>query len=110
MKATKNAFVLGLALFLGGCSAPVSEPASSEGRSGGSADSSPGGSREAASPVEEALPPPGYESALPEDVRSLVEQTFTGDIDAMAKRRIIRAGVPFDRSFYFIDKGVQRGL
>jgi membrane-bound lytic murein transglycosylase MltF len=59
---------------------------------------------------EEALPPPAYEAALPEDMRVLVGQAFTGDFDAMVKRRIIRAAVPFNRSFYFIDKGVQRGL
>ena len=28
----------------------------------------------------------------------------------MVKRRIIRAGVPFNRTYYFIDKGMQRGL
>jgi membrane-bound lytic murein transglycosylase MltF len=43
-------------------------------------------------------------------MRSLIHQPFTGDFDAMVKRRIIRAGVPFNRTYYFIDKGVQRGL
>jgi membrane-bound lytic murein transglycosylase MltF len=28
----------------------------------------------------------------------------------MVQRRVIRVGVPFSRTFYFIDKGVQRGL
>ena len=28
----------------------------------------------------------------------------------MIKRRLIRVGVPFNRTFYFVDKGVQRGL
>ena len=28
----------------------------------------------------------------------------------MVKRRLIRVGAPFNRTFYFIDKGVQRGL
>jgi membrane-bound lytic murein transglycosylase MltF len=59
---------------------------------------------------EEPLPPPAYESALPEDMRSLVDQSFTGDFDEMVKRRILRVAVPFNRSYYFVDKGVQRGL
>jgi ABC-type amino acid transport substrate-binding protein len=70
-------------------------------------------SREAAAstaPAEEPLPPPAYESALPEDMRSLVDSSFTGDFDEMVKRRIVRVAVPFNRSFYFVDKGVQRGL
>jgi membrane-bound lytic murein transglycosylase MltF len=61
-------------------------------------------------PAEEPLPPPAYESALPEDMRSLVDSSFTGDFDEMVKRRIVRVAVPFNRSFYFVDKGVQRGL
>lgn len=43
-------------------------------------------------------------------MRSLIHQPFTGDFDAMVKRRVIRVGVPFNRTYYFIDKGVQRGL
>jgi membrane-bound lytic murein transglycosylase MltF len=34
---------------------------------------------------------------------------FTGDLDAMVKRRMIRAGVVYSRTHYFVDKGVQRG-
>jgi membrane-bound lytic murein transglycosylase MltF len=49
-------------------------------------------------------------AALPSDLRAIVDRTFTGDLDAMVQRRIIRAGVPFNRTFYFIDKGVPRGL
>src|SRR5262245_49227165 len=65
----------------------------------------------AAAPAEEEpLPPPVYESDLPEDMRSLVDQPFTGDLDGLAQHRLIRVGVPFNRTFYFVDKGVQRGL
>jgi membrane-bound lytic murein transglycosylase MltF len=35
---------------------------------------------------------------------------FTGDLDEMLKRRVIRIGVAYNRTHYFIDKGVQRGL
>jgi membrane-bound lytic murein transglycosylase MltF len=57
-----------------------------------------------------ALPPPAYEAALPNDLRAIVDKTFTGDFDQMVQHRLIRAGVPFNRTYYFIDKGVQRGL
>ena len=59
---------------------------------------------------EEELPPPAYEQALSEDMRSIVSAPFSGDFGEMVKRRLIRAAVPFNRSFYFVDKGVQRGL
>ena len=48
--------------------------------------------------------------ALPESVRSVMDRPFTGDFDEMVKRRSIRAGVVFNRTHYFIDKGQERGL
>ena len=48
--------------------------------------------------------------ALPPQVRSRFDQRFTGDLDEMVKRRMVRAGVTFNRTHYFIDKGEQRGL
>ena len=54
--------------------------------------------------------PPAYEAALPVELRVLLQQTYTGDFDGMVKRRVIRAGVPFNRTYYFIDEGQQRGL
>jgi membrane-bound lytic murein transglycosylase MltF len=60
-------------------------------------------------PAEE-LEPPVYESALPEDMRGNVDKVFTGDFEEMIKRRIVRVGVTFNRTFYFVDKGTQRGL
>jgi membrane-bound lytic murein transglycosylase MltF len=48
--------------------------------------------------------------ALPEEVRGLLDQPFTGDFDQMVKRRLIRAGVVFNRTMYFIDRGEQRGM
>ena len=35
---------------------------------------------------------------------------FKGDFEEMKKRRVIRVGVAYNRTHYFIDKGVQRGL
>ena len=48
--------------------------------------------------------------ALPESVRTEMDKPSTGDFDAMSARRFIRAGVTFNRTHYFIDKGQQRGL
>ena len=53
---------------------------------------------------------PASEIELPAELRSLVQRSFTGDFDQIVTRRLIRAGVPFNRTFYFVDQGVQRGL
>jgi len=50
------------------------------------------------------------EGVLGEALESLIDKRFTGDLDSMVERRIIRVAAPFNRSFYFVDKGVQRGL
>ncbi len=59
---------------------------------------------------DEPLPPSALESALPEAVQTLLAKRFTGDFDEMVARRLIRVGVTFNRTFYFVDRGVQRGL
>jgi membrane-bound lytic murein transglycosylase MltF len=48
--------------------------------------------------------------ALPESVQLVLDKPFTGDFDAMVKRRAIRVAVTFNRTHYFIDKGQERGL
>jgi membrane-bound lytic murein transglycosylase MltF len=53
---------------------------------------------------------PSPYDALPEESRSILETPFTGDFDELVKRRLIRAGVVYNRTQYFIDKGVQRGI
>jgi membrane-bound lytic murein transglycosylase MltF len=79
------------------------------------ASATPATSTQAATPAkpEDAAPipptPSPYE-ALPDEARALLDQPFTGDLDEMIKRRVIRAGVVFNRTQYFIDKGVQRGI
>ena len=65
---------------------------------------------DAADAAEAPLPPPAYESALPESVRAALGNKFTGDLDAMVKRRLVRIGVTFNRTFYFVDHGEQRGV
>jgi membrane-bound lytic murein transglycosylase MltF len=74
------------------------------------------GRESAAAPVTTAPPaddlPPVRSpyDALPPASRALLDQPFTGDLDAMIRRRVIRAGVIHNRTQYFVDKGVQRGL
>jgi len=71
------------------------------------------GAPPAAKPAVEAeapLPPPAFESELPEELRNAIAKPFTGDFDEMVKRRLVRLGVTFNRTFYFVDKGVQRGV
>ena len=60
---------------------------------------------------EEPLPDvPGAYDLLPAETRGLLKDHFTGDLDEMINRRVIRAGVAINRTHYFIDKGVQRGI
>jgi membrane-bound lytic murein transglycosylase MltF len=65
----------------------------------------------ASTPADETLPPTADPYAvLPPETRASVFEPFTGDFDAMVKRRVIRAGVAVNRTHYFIDHGVQRGI
>ena len=66
-----------------------------------------------APPIEEAeapLPPSDLETQLPPSVREAVLKPFTGDVDSLVKRRVVRVGVAFNRTFYYVDKGVPRGI
>jgi len=38
-----------------------------------------------------------------------LNQKWTGDFDGMLERNVIRALVPYSKTFYFLDKAVQRG-
>jgi membrane-bound lytic murein transglycosylase MltF len=88
-----------------GCS-PSSSPSS--GSAGGDAET---GALLAGRPGDGPIPEvPSPYAALPEESRGLLEKSFTGDWDEMVKRRLIRAGVVYNRTQYFIDKGVQRGI
>ena len=60
---------------------------------------------------EDLLPPvPSPYDALPVESRELLDKPFTGDLDEMVKRRLVRAGVVSNRTQYFIEKGEQRGI
>jgi membrane-bound lytic murein transglycosylase MltF len=83
---------------------------------GGSSSPPTGASTPAASPAkpaqeaEEPLPPSELETNLPPAVREALLKPFTGDFDEMIARRLVRVGVTFNRTFYFVDRGVQRGI
>ena len=100
--------VLAVALSLSCSSGPDgSDPATS------SSDATPTGDTPPLETPPPETPPPAAPSpydALPAEVRSALGRPFTGDLDQMVERRLIRAGVVFNRTQYFIDEGVQRGM
>ena len=72
----------------------------------------------AAAPAPAVVPPadaplpdtPSPYDALPPAVRAVMDAPFKGDLEEQIKRRSIRVGVPFNRTFYFIVEGEQRGM
>jgi membrane-bound lytic murein transglycosylase MltF len=78
------------------------------GRSPGQTAGAPATS--AAQEAETPLPPAELETQLPPAVRESVLKVFKGDLAEMVERRVVRIGVTFNRTFYFVDKGVQRGV
>ena len=60
--------------------------------------------------VEAPLLPSDIETRLPPSVRDVVLMPFSGDLDEIVRRRAVRIGVTFNRTFYFVDRGVQRGI
>src|SRR5215204_519619 len=64
-------------------------------------------------PPPEGAPIPPTTSpfdALPDTLQKRLDEPFTGDLDAMLKRRAIRVAVTFNRTHYFIDRGQERGI
>jgi membrane-bound lytic murein transglycosylase MltF len=98
-----------LTMALSACS--PSQPASRDNTaappSSAGTQTAPAAKPEDAAPIP---PTPSPYEALPDEARALLDQPFTGDLDEMIQRRVIRAGVVFNRTQYFIDKGVQRGI
>ena len=83
--------------------APAAAPASTA--------AAPPSATNAQGDADAPIPPtPSPYDALPEAVRLATFEPFTGDFDAMVKRRAIRVGVVFNRTHYFIDKGQERGI
>jgi membrane-bound lytic murein transglycosylase MltF len=92
------------------CGRPSPNPAASD---SAAPTPTPPGPAAAPSPAaaEDDLPVVAHpHDALPAVSQGLLHQRFTGDLDEMVKRRLIRAGVAVNRTHYFIDRGVQRGI
>jgi membrane-bound lytic murein transglycosylase MltF len=43
-------------------------------------------------------------------ITEVTAKKWTGDLDGMIQRRVIRALVPYSKTFYFNDRGTERGL
>jgi len=59
---------------------------------------------QAPAPAKQPSAKPGYAPPVHQG------KTWTGDFDGMVKRRAIRVLVPYSKTFYFVDRAVQRGL
>lgn len=72
----------------------------------------PGGSRH--SPAQESPPPAEQEATSPAEQRALargrIVEPWTGDLDGMIERGYIRVATVYSKTFYFIDRGVERGM
>src|SRR5262245_33799921 len=53
---------------------------------------------------------PATEPPKTQGIPKPANKPWTGDFDGMVKRRVIRALVPYSKTFYFVDRAVQRGL
>jgi membrane-bound lytic murein transglycosylase MltF len=104
--------VLALSLACGGGPAPPASTTTPPPAATATPDTTPAApAPPPAQAAEEPLPDvPSPYDALPPGARTLLDRPFTGDLDEMVKRRIIRAGVAFNRTHYFVDKGQQRGV
>jgi membrane-bound lytic murein transglycosylase MltF len=64
----------------------------------------------AAQPAPAPKPAPKTGGPSQRAVAAAGNAPYTGDLDGMIKRRVIRVGTAYNRTHYFIDKGVQRGI
>jgi membrane-bound lytic murein transglycosylase MltF len=113
MKLLCNSVVLlSVSLLIGACArkeepaAPVASPASATA-------AAPAEAPPEAVPADTAAAVPSH-SLAPDDEQLTIalEQTmkpWTGDLDGMIERRVVRILTVYSKTFYFVDKGVQRG-
>ena len=65
----------------------------------------------AQTPTKPPAQAPAKPSAAPAfELRGTLDKKWTGDLDGMIKRRLIRILAPYSKTFYFVDRGVQRGI
>jgi membrane-bound lytic murein transglycosylase MltF len=111
---TRKATWLILLALIGACSKTTPQEKAAPPAQPPAAAAAPAAAATEAQPESKTAPAadsaPEYEAILPESVRAVVDKPFSGDFDAMVKRRLIRVGVTFNRTFYFVDNGAQRGL
>ena len=91
------------------CSSQPSQPqsAATATPSGAAPTAAAGGPNATDAPIPDT---PSPFAVLPDGVRAVIDKPFTGDLDDMVKRRVIRVGVTFNRTHYFIDAGQERGI
>jgi membrane-bound lytic murein transglycosylase MltF len=82
-----------------------SEPSTSE-----TETSATGTSATTSQNADTPQPSSELETHLPDSVQQELLRPFDGDFDAIIQRRLLRVGVTFDRTLYFVDKGVPRGI
>ena len=76
-------------------------------------DGTPSPTASPASSAADDAPIPATKSpydALPPEMQEAMDRPFTGDMPELVKRRLIRVGVTFNRTHYFIDGGQERGI
>jgi len=64
----------------------------------------------AAGASAQAKPAAPAASAAAKAAHGALIRPWTGDLDGMVKRRVIRVLTPYSKTHYFVDKGVPRGL
>jgi membrane-bound lytic murein transglycosylase MltF len=77
---------------------------------GRKAEPASGGAVPPAADPDSPPPPPAYEANSSPGAQASLASRFTGDLAEMVARQMVRIGAPYSRTFYYIDKGVQRGL
>jgi membrane-bound lytic murein transglycosylase MltF len=65
---------------------------------------------EQAPPAASSQAPSEPSQAASEPDAALIGKPWTGDLDGMIKRRMIRVLLPYSKTHYFIDRGIQRGI
>jgi membrane-bound lytic murein transglycosylase MltF len=112
MKAAFAALLLSIVVACGTAPAGSDAPAASA-STAPAAKGAAAGTNTGITPPPEGAPIPPTASpfdSLPEGLQKTLDQPFNGDLDALIKRRAIRAGVTFNRTHYFVDHGQERGI
>ena len=92
-------------LVVGACGSPDAGPRT------GDAGEAEAGDKPAPEPAVVADTAPDLLAWGSEAAQQLrLDQTWTTDLDSMVHHRVVRVLVPFSRTYYYLDAGVQRGI